>query len=247
MFGRLAVARPNQAPLTHIEPQFDQSATICDVPAGDSDWLSAASPEQQELDRSQNTSAVDGAFLSLIPFAVAFVIVGLLFGASFVTTLAPRENIAARKLEEPKARVTSPEQTVLPRQSTATPLATPAPLPHAATPTSLPERTDPMDNPGSIPAAGQIYPPPAAPTIRPIQTAASEDVVQNISAPPATNSVPENTRQKQHEARIRFLREQVARSERQLTKPHLSAAETKRFEQQKAYWSRALQRTPAEP
>ena len=188
MFGGLAAARPIQEPLAQIKPQFDQTASTCDAAAGDLDCLSAAAPDQQDLDRPQNTSAVDGTLLSLIPFAFVFVIVGVLFGASFLIILPSRENIAAQKVGEPKTTVTSWEQTVLPRQATATPPLTPAPLPHVATPNSLPERTYPPGKPASIPPSGQIYPPPAAPTIRPLQTALSEEVVQNGLASPATNS-----------------------------------------------------------
>jgi hypothetical protein len=248
MFGSLAAARPIQEPLAQIEPQFDQPAGTYDAAAGDLDCLSAAPPDEQDLERPQNTSAVDGALLSLIPFAFVFAIVAVLFGASFLIILPSRENLAAQKVEEPKATVTSWERTVLPRQATATPPVTPASLPHVATPNSLPEGTYLPDKPTPIPPSGQTYPPPAASTIRPLQTALSEEVVQNGLASPATNpaspltKVLPGSQQKPREARIRFLRDQVAKTEQQLTRPNLSAAETRRLERQRAYWGRTLER-----
>jgi len=49
------------------------------------------------------------------------------------------------------------------------------------------------------------------------------------------------------DARLRFLRQQQAQLELQLTKPNLSAAETSRLERQKAYWGRAIEQTMALP
>ena len=47
------------------------------------------------------------------------------------------------------------------------------------------------------------------------------------------------------DARLRFLRQQQARLELQLTEPNLSAAQTRRLERQKAYWGRAIEETMA--
>jgi hypothetical protein len=44
------------------------------------------------------------------------------------------------------------------------------------------------------------------------------------------------------DARLRFLRQQQAQLELQLTKPGLSAAATTRLERQKAYWGHAIER-----
>jgi hypothetical protein len=149
--------------------------------------------------------------------------------------------------------VTSLEQTVLPRQVTATPPPTPTPLPSEATLIPLARQAHPMDKTASLLPPGPIVPPAAAPPMRPQQTVVSEAVVQNgsvspatISASPATKVLPENSRQKPA-ARIRFLRDRVARTERQLTRPNLSAAETKRLERQKAYWGRALEQASGRP
>jgi hypothetical protein len=47
--------------------------------------------------------------------------------------------------------------------------------------------------------------------------------------------------------RLRFLRQQQAQLELQLTEPNLSAAETRRLERKKAYWGRAIEQTLALP
>jgi hypothetical protein len=49
------------------------------------------------------------------------------------------------------------------------------------------------------------------------------------------------------DGRLRFLRQQQAQLELQLTEPNLSAAETRRLERQKAYWGRAVEQTLALP
>jgi hypothetical protein len=255
MFGRLAAARPIQKPLAEIEPRFHHIASVSEIIARDFVSVSAASRNKQDLERPKNRSAVDGAILSLIPFAVvAFVVIGVLYGAGFWMILTSRENIAAQRVGESKATVISLEQTVLPRQVTATPPPTPTPLPSEATLTPLAAQAHPMDKAASVLPPGPIVPPAAAPPIRPQQTAVSEAVVQNgsvlpatISASPATKVLPENSRKKPPAARIRFLRDQVARTERQLTRPNLSAAETKRLERQKAYWGRALEQASGIP
>lgn len=237
MFGRLAAARFNQQSLAHIEPQFHYTASTCEAVAG------AASP-----DRPKNKSAVDSVVLSLIPFAiVACVVVGGLFGAGFVMIVASEENIVAQTVRKPEATVTSRTQTALPSEVTATPPPTPTSSLREATPSLLPEQTHRLDKATLVTPPGQIFSPREAPTIPTEQTASAEVVVHDSSASPASNLVSENSRQKQHEARIRFLREQVARSGQQLVRPHLSTAETKRFERQKAYWDRVLQRTSAAP
>ena len=110
MFGRLAAARPIQNPLAEIEPRFHHIASPSKAIARDFD-----------LERPNNSSAVDGVILSLIPFAVAFVVIGVLYGAGFWMILTSREETAAQRVGEPKTTVTSLQQTVLPRQATATP------------------------------------------------------------------------------------------------------------------------------
>jgi len=51
--------------------------------------------------------------------------------------------------------------------------------------------------------------------------------------------------QQYRDARIRFLRQQQARLELQLTEPNLLSAKTTRLERQKAYWARAIKQTLA--
>jgi hypothetical protein len=64
-------------------------------------------------------------------------------------------------------------------------------------------------------------------------------------AQPATNK--RIFLQQYRDARIRFLRQQQARLQLQLTEPNLSAAKTTRLERQKAYWARATEQTLALP
>jgi hypothetical protein len=92
------------------------------------------------------------------------------------------------------------------------------------------------------PIAATLTPPPE-PTALP-QQAANDPV----APAPASASVPANTIHDQHrDARIRFLQEQQARVEAQLTRPSLSAAERRRLERRKAYWGRAIQRALIAP
>ena len=51
--------------------------------------------------------------------------------------------------------------------------------------------------------------------------------------------------QQYRDARIRFLRQQQARLELQLTEPNLLSAKRTRLERQKAYWARAIKQTLA--
>jgi hypothetical protein len=53
------------------------------------------------------------------------------------------------------------------------------------------------------------------------------------------------TLEQYRDGRLRFLRQQQEQLELQLTKPNLSAAETRRLERQKAYWGRAIEQTLA--
>ena len=55
------------------------------------------------------------------------------------------------------------------------------------------------------------------------------------------------TLEQYRDGRLRFLRQQQAQLELQLTEPNLSAAETRRLERQKAYWGRAIEQTLALP
>ena len=243
MFARLAAARPIQKPLAEIEPRFHHIASAPRL-----------LPRDFHPEQPKNSSAVDRVTLSLISFAVAFVVIGVLYGAGFWMILTSRETVAVQRVGESKATVTLLDQTGLPRQVTATLPPTPTPLPYEVTPSPLAGQTYPMVKAASVLSPGPIVPPAAAPPIPPQQTAVSEAAVQNGSVSPATNSaspatkvLPENSGQKPHAARIRFLRGQVARTKRQLTRPNLSAAETKRMERQKAYWSRALEQALGTP
>jgi hypothetical protein len=55
------------------------------------------------------------------------------------------------------------------------------------------------------------------------------------------------TLEQYRDARLRYLREQQAQIELQLTEPTLSATKMKRLERQKAYWGRAIEQTMAVP
>jgi hypothetical protein len=51
------------------------------------------------------------------------------------------------------------------------------------------------------------------------------------------------TLEQYREARLRFLRQQQAQLDLQLSDPKLSETETKRLERQRAYWGRAIEQT----
>jgi len=99
--------------------------------------------------------------------------------------------------------------------------------PHEATPT--PPKLTPPDN-SALSAAAVALP------MRPSSVA--------THAQPAAGK---GTDEPKRDARLRFLRQQLARLELQLTKPGRSAAETSRIERQKAYWGRAIERMLASP
>lgn len=91
------------------------------------------------------------------------------------------------------------------------------------------------------PSEATLTPPPKP-------TALPQQVPSNYLIAPAPASVPANTIHDQHrDAHIRFLQEQQARVEAQLTRPSLSAAERRRLERRKAYWGRAIQRALIAP
>ncbi len=91
------------------------------------------------------------------------------------------------------------------------------------------------------PSEATLTPPPEL-------TALPQQVPPNSPVAPAPTSVPANTIHDQHrDAHIRFLQEQQARVEAQLTRPSLSAAERRRLERRKAYWGRAIQRALIAP
>jgi hypothetical protein len=49
-------------------------------------------------------------------------------------------------------------------------------------------------------------------------------------------------RDRRRDVRLRFLKNQETRIEQQLTRPDLSATETRRLERRKAYWAHAIER-----
>jgi hypothetical protein len=91
------------------------------------------------------------------------------------------------------------------------------------------------------PSEATLTPPPEL-------TALPQQVPPNSPVAPAPASAPASTIHDQHrDAHIRFLQEQQARVEAQLTRPSLSAAERRRLERRKAYWGRAIQRALIAP
>jgi pyruvate/2-oxoglutarate dehydrogenase complex dihydrolipoamide acyltransferase (E2) component len=112
-------------------------------------------------------------------------------------------------------------------------------------------------------AANQPAPPDtaAAGTDRPVPAAMPNAMRPNYPAPPNPMAMPANpdliaafaraaankgiTLQQYRDGRLRFLRQQQEQLQLQLTKPNLSAAETRRLERQKAYWGRAIEQTLA--
>jgi hypothetical protein len=94
----------------------------------------------------------------------------------------------------------------------------------------------------------------ATPTLPEPPAAAPHEMAPNYSASPAALVSPVSPRPfaahgqpAEHkgiafEARLRFLKQQQALLELQLTRPGLSAAETTRLERQKVYWGHAIER-----
>jgi len=244
--GRHSAARMAEELLADIHPPLIHSGTTYDAPGGDLHSLSAVSPDQTSPISPDKRRAGDGAVLSLIPHAVvAIAVSGALFGAGFSMLGGSKENMAVPRVGNPEATIIPMEPAALARQATAIPAPAPTPSPSAAT---LPDTGSAPPKAISLPAPGPIDSPSAAPTTRIVPPALGEKVVPTDPVSRTSRELAENPRQQQQrEARIRFLRQQMARIERQLTRPHLSAAETRRLDRQNAYWSRALERTLAAP
>jgi hypothetical protein len=134
--------------------------------------------------------------------------------------------------------VTSPTQ---PDTAAAATTETPQPDTAAAATTETPQ----TDTPAAATASYSASSSAAAFPSRPRLFAAKIAKGATRHAQPATNKGI--FLQQHRDARIRFLRQQQARLELQLTEPNLSAAKTTRLERQKAYWARAIEQTLALP
>ena len=220
--------------------------------------------------RARNAKPGDivGTVLNLIFFGVtATTIVAVFFGIGILLLLHPREEMLATRSKTPEVTLIRPEQITAaqetiptvpektptpPGQTASTDKAAPTPPGQTAStdkaaPTSLgqtvsrPEKTPPP--PGQLPLPHEVMPNYAAlgATTVPLPIIPSSVATH---APPAPG---QGTDEPKHDARLRFLRKQQARFEIQLTKPGLSAAETRRIERQKAYWDHAIQRMQASP
>jgi hypothetical protein len=173
--------------------------------------------------------AVDSTVLSLIPLAGVAITIIIGFGAGFLATIAPRQKIA----------ITSAERREIPPD--------PALSPHESTPL---QHTDQTRSPRSVALVSPAYETNSSP-----ETILKAPTEQNglIEATPRNltsdaMAAPENAQpQNERSARIRFLRRQEARVERQLSNLDLSPAERRTLERRKAYLNRALKRTLTGP
>jgi hypothetical protein len=254
--------------LVRIEPQNQSSAGISDALSQKSDILFATRNESLQpsfvvsdspsmsTSRARNAKPGDivRAVLNLIFFGVtATTIVAVFFGIGILLLLHPREGMLATRSKTPEVTLIRPEQITAAQETIpAVPEKTPTP-PGQTTSTDEAAPTSP----------GQTVSRPEATPTPPTQLPLPHEVMPNYSAlaaatvplpvrpsSVATHAPPaagQGTDEPKHDARLRFLRKQQARLEIQLTKPGLSAAETRRIERQKAYWDHAIQRLLASP
>jgi len=255
--------------LVRITPQIQSSAGISDALTEKSDILFATRDESLQPSsfvtsdlpsmsiprvRNAEPGAIVGTVLNLIFFGfVANTIVAVFFGIGMLLLLHTREEMLATQSKTPEVTLIRPEQITAAQETIPTvPEKTPTPPGQTAS-TDAAAPTSP----------GQTVSRPEATPTPPTQLPLPHEVMPNYSAlaaatvplpvrpssvathaPPA---VGQGTDEPKHDARLRFLRKQQARFEVQLTKPGLSAAETRRIERQKAYWDHAIQRMLASP
>jgi hypothetical protein len=98
--------------------------------------------------------------------------------------------------------------------------------------------------------ANQPAPSAVPPAVRPNDPTSPTIVVKqadpNLIAAFAREAANKGiTLEQYREARLRFLRQQQAQLDLQLSDPKLSETETKRLERQRAYWGRAIEQTMA--
>lgn len=161
-----------------------------------------------------------GSILNLVFLGVvAITTVAAFFGVGFLLLIE----------ETPASRMRTHEATPIPAEQTA--------LPHDATPMPAEQTASPHE----------ARPIPAE------QTAPPHDATPNYSASSAALALPVGPRPfTAHDqlavhkgiafdARLRFLRQQQALIEFELTEPNLSAEETRKLERQKAHWGRAIE------
>jgi hypothetical protein len=125
--------------------------------------------------------------------------------------LAPRKQAFAPR----EATLTPPEQALAPRWATSTP-----------------------PNQAFVPREATLTPP--------AETSPPREAMPNYLASPSGVALSASPRlsaanERYRDARVRFLRQQQARLELQLTKPNLTAMEMRRLERQKAYWGHAIE------
>jgi hypothetical protein len=162
-----------------------------------------------------------GSILNLVFFGVvAITTVAAFFGVGFLLLV---EEMPASRMRTHEAKPTPTEQIAPPHDATPSPAEQIAP-PHDATPSP----------------AEQIAPPHDA---TPNYSASSAALALPVSPRPfAAHDQPAVHKGIAFDARLRFLRQQQALIELELTEPNLSAEERRKLERQKAYWGRAIER-----
>ena len=159
------------------------------------------------------------------------------FGTGFLLLTHPREEI--------KPAATTADQPA-PADTTAATADQPAPTDTTAATADQPAPTD-----ATAAAVNQPAPTAVPHAMRPNYSASPTIVAMRVdphliaAARAAANKGI--TLEQYRDGRLRFLRQQQAQLELQLTEPNLSAAETRRLERQKAYWGRAIEQTLALP
>ena len=207
---------------------------------------------------SKNLAALSfGTFLSLL----AATAVAVFFGTSFLLLTHPwdempatRSKTAAATAVIPPAQTdtTAAATTETPQSDTAAAATTETPPAQTDTAAAQPDttaatttETSPAqtDTAAAATASYSASSSAAAFPSRPRLSAAKIAKGARRYAQPATNKGI--FLQQYRDARIRFLRQQQARLELQLTEPNLLSAKTTRLERQKAYWARAIKQTLA--
>jgi outer membrane biosynthesis protein TonB len=190
-----------------------------------------------------------GSILNLVFFGVvAITTVAAFFGVGFLLLV---EEMPASRMRTHEAKPTPTEQTAPPHDATPSPAEQIAP-PHDATPSPAEQIAPPHD---ATPSPAEQTAPPHDATPSPAeQTAPPHDATPNYSAssaalalpvsprPFATHDQPAVHKGIAFDARLRFLRQQQALIELEMTEPNLSAEERRKLERQKAYWGRAIER-----
>jgi pyruvate/2-oxoglutarate dehydrogenase complex dihydrolipoamide acyltransferase (E2) component len=196
-------------------------------------------------------------FLSLVSHAVVAATTAAAFlSTAFLLLTHSWEEIkpAAMTADQPAptATIATTADQPAPAATIATTADQPAPTnatvatPNQPAPTNAMAAAGKQPAPTAVPHAMRPYypasPSPASPSIVAIEV--NPQLIAAFARAAANKGI---TLEQYRNGRVRFLRQQQAELELELTQPNRSAAETRRLERQKAYWGRAIEQTLAVP